>query len=159
MPDRPASGAGRSGGGIAGGDTGGGGLHAEADHLIGALRLRSGAKLDLGAPAPVVKTKAARKPRAKAAAKDGEAPKAPSTKRRRSPARQKQTASTAPIQDETPAPAETRPTRARGNPPTEKMLAFARTLAERRGIELSPAVAGDFDACRTFLDLYAKTPV
>jgi DNA topoisomerase-3 len=38
------------------------------------------------------------------------------------------------------------------------MLAFARTLAERRGIELSPAVIGDFDACRTFLDLYAKSP-
>ena len=134
-------------------------IATEADRLIGALRLRSGAKLDLGTPAaPVVKTKATRKPRAKAAAKDGEAPKAPTAKRRRSPARQKQTATTAPIQDETSAPAERRPARARGNPPTEKMLAFARTLAERRGIELSPAVAGDFDACRTFLDLYAKTP-
>jgi hypothetical protein len=38
------------------------------------------------------------------------------------------------------------------------MLNFAKSIAERRGIELSPAVAGDFDACRTFLDLYAKTP-
>ncbi len=133
------------------------GIATEADRLIGALRLRSGAKLDLGAPAPVVKAKAARKPRAKAAAKDGEAAKAPAAKRRRSPARQKQTA-IAPVSDEVPTPTESRPARARGNPPTEKMLAFARTLAERRGIELSPAVAGDFDACRTFLDLYAKTP-
>ena len=82
------------------------GIATEADRLIGALRLRSGAKLDLGAPAPpVVKTKATRKPRAKAAAKDGEsAAKAPAVKRRRSPARQKQTATTtpAPLQDEAP---------------------------------------------------------
>jgi DNA topoisomerase-3 len=138
------------------------GIATEADRLIGALRLRSGVALDLGAPAPAPEVKATRtrKPRAKAAAKDGEAAKAPAAKRRRSPAPRKQTAPTAPapISDEAPATEERRPTRARGNPPTEKMLAFARTLAERRGIELSPAVIGDFDACRTFLDLYAKSP-
>ena len=60
----------------------------EADRLIGALRLRSGAKLDLGAPTPTpsVKTrgkaKTVRKPRVKAAPKNGEAPeKAPAVKR------------------------------------------------------------------------------
>jgi DNA topoisomerase-3 len=138
------------------------GIATEADRLIGALRLRSGAALDLGAPAPApaVKAKGTRKPRAKATVKDGEAAKAPAAKRRRSPARQKQTAAAtpAPVSDGAPSTEERRPARARGNPPTEKMLAFARALAERRGIELSPAVIGDFDACRTFLDLYAKTP-
>ena len=126
------------------------GIATEADRLIGALRLRSGAKLDLGTPAaPVVKTKATRKPRAKAAAKEGEAPKAPTAKRRRSPARQKRTATTAPIQDETSAPAERRPYPTHGAIPRPKRCSpFARILAERRGIELSPAVAGDFDACR-----------
>jgi DNA topoisomerase III len=138
------------------------GIATEADRLIGALRLRSGAALDLGAPAPApaVKAKGTRKPRAKATVMDGEAAKAPAAKRRRSPARQKQTAAAtpAPVSDGAPSTEERRPARARGNPPTEKMLAFARALAERRGIELSPAVIGDFDACRTFLDLYAKTP-
>lgn len=141
------------------------GIATEADRLIGALRQRSGAKLDLGAPtpSPSVKTKgrakAVRKPRVKAAAKDGETPeKSPTVKRRRSPARRKQTMTAAPVSDEAPKTAEPRPGRARGNPPTEKMLNFAKSIAERRGIELSPAVAGDFDACRTFLDLYAKTP-
>ena len=141
------------------------GIATEADRLIGALRLRSGAKLDLGAPtpSPSVKTKGrpktVRKPRVRAAAKDGETPeKSPTVKRRRSPARQKQTMTAAPVLEEAPKTAEPRPGRARGNPPTEKMLHFAKSIAQRRGIELSPAVAGDFDACRTFLDLYAKTP-
>ena len=145
------------------------GIATEAERLIGALRQRSGAKLDLGAPtpSPSVKTKGraktVRKPRVKAAVTDGEAPeKSPTVKRRRSPARQKQTMTaapaSAPASDEGAKTAEPRPGRVRGNPPTEKMLNFAKSIAERRGIELSPAVAGDFDACRTFLDLYAKTP-
>ena len=142
-------------------------IASEADRLIRCLRQRTGAKLDLGAPtpSPSVKTrgkaKTTRKPRVKAAARDGEAPeKAPAVKRRQSPVRQKQSqsAATLPDSNEAPGPAEPRATRARGNPPTEKMLNFAKSIAERRGIELSPAVAGDFDACRTFLDLYAKTP-
>ena len=88
------------------------GIATEADRLIGALRLRSGAALDLGAPAPpVVKTKATRKPRAKAAAKDGEG--AESSRSQAPPFASAPEAdgddSARPVSDEAPAPAERRP--------------------------------------------------
>jgi DNA topoisomerase-3 len=36
--------------------------------------------------------------------------------------------------------------------PSEAMARYARSLAEQKGIECSPAVLADFPACRTFLD-------
>lgn len=38
------------------------------------------------------------------------------------------------------------------NTPTEKMLNFAKQVAERTGIELPAAAETDFDACKSFLD-------
>lgn len=40
--------------------------------------------------------------------------------------------------------------------PTDKMLAFARSLAERKKIELPAACLADFDQCRQFLDQHAR---
>lgn len=39
--------------------------------------------------------------------------------------------------------------------PTERMMAFARALAERLGMTLPPGAEADFDACRRFLDAHA----
>ncbi|UEM04574.1 DNA topoisomerase III [Skermanella rosea] len=121
------------------------GIATEAERLIGALRSRRGTALDLGAPAPpVAKTPSKRRAaapgtarkRKSAAPADGEASAAP--KRRRAT---------------TPRKAAPKPS---GNPPTEKMLAFANSLATRKGVPLPPEVSTDFDACRKFLDAHAK---
>lgn len=39
-----------------------------------------------------------------------------------------------------------------GNPPTSKMVDFARSIAKRLGQELPPDVETSFDACKAFLD-------
>lgn len=41
-------------------------------------------------------------------------------------------------------------------PPSEKQLAFARKLAEERGVDLPPEVAKDWRACRAFIDKNLK---
>ncbi|MGQ9370374.1 DNA topoisomerase [Azospirillum sp. ST 5-10] len=50
-------------------------------------------------------------------------------------------------------PAAAAPPRRRA--PTEKMLAFARTLAERKQVPLPDEAAQDFESCRRFLDAHA----
>jgi DNA topoisomerase-3 len=40
--------------------------------------------------------------------------------------------------------------------PTERMIAFARSLAERKGITLPDPCLRDFDQCRGFLDLHVR---
>lgn len=40
--------------------------------------------------------------------------------------------------------------------PTERMVAFARSLAERKGIALPDPCLRDFDQCRSFLDQHAR---
>ena len=45
---------------------------------------------------------------------------------------------------------------ARRKAPTDKMVAFARSLAERKGLDLPDAVMQDFDSCRQFLDQHAR---
>ncbi|SMH51913.1 DNA topoisomerase [Azospirillum agricola] len=46
--------------------------------------------------------------------------------------------------------------RPRRREPTEKMVAFARSLAERKGIPLPGPCVQDFDQCRQFLDQHAR---
>ncbi|WP_281352678.1 DNA topoisomerase [Skermanella pratensis] len=107
------------------------GIATEAERLIGALRSRRGTALDLGAPAPPVgKTPSKRR---------AAAPKAPGAPRKRKSAAPRKAA---------PKPS--------GKPPTDKMLAFANSLATRKGVPLPPDVKTDFDACRKFLDEHAK---
>ena len=40
-------------------------------------------------------------------------------------------------------------------PPSEAMARYARSLAEQKGIECTPAVLADFAVCRTFLDAHS----
>ncbi|WP_174437011.1 hypothetical protein [Azospirillum brasilense] len=54
-----------------------------------------------------------------------------------------------------PAPAAP-PSGARRKAPTDKMVAFARSLADRKGVELPNTVLQDFDSCRQFLDQHAR---
>ncbi len=43
-------------------------------------------------------------------------------------------------------------------PPTEKMIAFAKSLAQRRQAELPPDYDKNFDSCRRFLDQHTQPP-
>lgn len=42
--------------------------------------------------------------------------------------------------------------------PTEKMIASAKSAAERQGVKLPKDYATNFDACKTFLDTYLAKP-
>lgn len=61
----------------------------------------------------------------------------------------------APRRSEPPPIAPTTP----GKPPSEAMLRFATSLADKHGISLPLAVRTDFGACRIFLDQWSKAPV
>ncbi|WP_448203305.1 DNA topoisomerase [Azospirillum sp. sgz302134] len=62
--------------------------------------------------------------------------------------------SIAPVSETPPSPPPS--SGARRKSPTDKMVAFARSLAERKGVELPEAVVQDFDSCRQFLDQHAR---
>lgn len=47
----------------------------------------------------------------------------------------------------------------RSNPPTQKMLEFAQSIAKRLGIDLPPEVATSYDGCRSFLDAHSAAAV
>ena len=40
----------------------------------------------------------------------------------------------------------------KGGKPTEKMIATAKSVAERKGLKLPKGYSTNFDACRDFLD-------
>ena len=60
-----------------------------------------------------------------------------------------------PRRNEPPPIAPTTP----GRPPSDAMLRFATSLAEKHGLSLPLAVRTDFGACRVFLDQWSKAPV
>lgn len=133
------------------------GIAAEAQNLIEGLRNHQGTPVDLGAAAPKTRGKSrgkawgkgaggrSRKPRsgAKAAAADPTAA-APNPASRR-PRRAARSATS-------PGTAETPPSHGARATPTPAMLAFARSLAQRRGIVLPDGCESDFGTCRRFLD-------
>ena len=133
----------------------------EAGRLIGVLQANRGGPVDLGAP--VVKRRAGRR-RTSPGSRSGPAAETGKVATARRPRKAKA---------EFPAPvsahvdqggigpsaetAITAPAGARGRrTPTERMLSFARSLAERKGIPLPPTVMRDFDSCRQFLDQHAR---
>lgn len=130
------------------------GIADEAGRLIGALQNRAGAAVDLGAP--VAKTPVAKAPVAKAKTPRGRRPagavKAKPAVRRRRTAKPE---AAAPAESETPP----RSPGPRRQAPTDRMVAFARSLAQRQGLSLPPGCEQDFDACRRFLDQHAKATV
>jgi DNA topoisomerase-3 len=50
------------------------------------------------------------------------------------------------------------PTEQRKGTPTEKMVAAAKTAAERHGVALPEDFDKDFDSCKKFLDEYLTKP-
>jgi DNA topoisomerase-3 len=160
------------------------GIAEEAGRLIGALCERGGAAIDLGAPPAAKRARgrwakpgagpaeggSARPARRRAAAgtarrrakpdlpgAEEAAAGAPPAKRARGTA--KRAAMGTATRKPSPGPAEPAPKEpaatSRRGAPTDRMLAFARSLAQRSGVALPPEVAADFDACRRFLDANA----
>jgi len=139
------------------------GIADEAQRLIGALQGRSGAVIDVGGPAfkgaGALKGKKGRGTgvrRKRAAPADG-APKAiakPAAKAPVKPRRPRKAAAAAPaIADVPAAPVASAGPRRAG--PTERMMAFARDLAQRKRVALPPEAERDFDACRQFLQQHS----
>ncbi|WP_035690956.1 DNA topoisomerase [Azospirillum halopraeferens] len=114
----------------------------EAGRLIGTLCNGGARAIDLGAPAPKVRAGRRRASTGKSTGTAGRAP------RRRKPA-------VDPAPAPAPAPPPASAAAARRKAPTDRMLDFARTLAERKGMALPDDAAQDFDACRRFLDTHA----
>ncbi|CAO3352451.1 DNA topoisomerase [Azospirillum palustre] len=154
-------------------------IASEADRLIGALVGQRGTALDLGLPAPkarfarrgaTARGKTARsapaapgdaaKPvrrrtRKATVSTDGEAV-APKPRRTRKAKADGTAPSAAAVAENTPVADAPISDARRRREPTERMLAFARSLAERKGIALPDPCLRDFDQCRSFLDQHAR---
>ena len=147
-------------------------IATEAGRLIGALVGQRGAALDLGLPAPKARFVRRGAPaRSATAASPGEKP-APRRRTRKAAA-----PADAMAAETAPKPRRARKTKAppvaeppvmpmhdtpsaqdarRRREPTERMVSFARSLAERKGVALPAACLSDFDECRGFLDRHAR---
>lgn len=154
-------------------------IASEADRLIGALVGQRGTALDLGLPAAKVRfvrrgtagrstttrgggamsgdvaKPARRRTRKVAAPAEGEAP-APKLRRTRKAKGASSAPPAAAVAESAPAEASPIPESRRRREPTERMVAFARSLAERKGIALPDPCLRDFDQCRSFLDQHAR---
>ncbi|MCG5243202.1 DNA topoisomerase [Azospirillum doebereinerae] len=147
-------------------------IAGEAGRLIGVLLGSRGGTVDLGVPAVkarFTKRRAAGAPRAtgsrsrtKAAASGAVAGGGDAAAPKPRRARKTKTATAveaAPMNVEAaPAPSAAGEASgaARRREPTDKMVAFARSLAERKGIALPDPCMRDFDQCRQFLDQHAR---
>ncbi len=113
-------------------------IAVEAQALIKVLRQHNGSTLDLGLPAK--STSKRQRARSKSEGQDG----TNKTKsKRRSPRKTKRALSSKTSTECL-------------KPPTEKMIAFARSLAQRKQAELPSDYDKNFDACRRFLDQHAQ---
>lgn len=139
-------------------------IAGEAGRLIGVLVGGRGVTVDLGVPAAkgrFTKRRAAATPGARRRTRTAPAgePDAGAPPKARRPRKAKAAPVEAPVAvAASAAPPEKTdgPERPRRKEPTEKMVAFARSLAERKGIELPPPCVQDFDQCRRFLDQHAR---
>lgn len=154
-------------------------IASEADRLIGALVGQRGTALDLRLPAPkarfarrgtTARGKTARgapaapgdpaKPvrrrtRKATVSTDGEAT-APKPRRTRKAKADGSAPPAAAVAESTPVADVPSSDARRRREPTERMIAFARSLAERKGIALPDPCLRDFDQCRGFLDQHAR---
>jgi DNA topoisomerase-3 len=124
------------------------GIAAEAGALIAALRQRPKGAVDLQAlpPAGAASKKApSRKPRGSAKAAGGA--KAAGTPASAKPKRVRKPKAADPV-SAAPEPSAS----PRAAAPTERMVSYAEKLAKSKGVDLPPAYARDFQACRRFLD-------
>ena len=149
------------------------GIADEAGRLIGVLVGNRGPAVDLGVRGGPIRAgrgvgrrrsttpraagttpRRTRKAAVATVAMDGEAPKTP--RRSRKKAAPEVSDSISPVADTVPPAPAAPASGARRKAPTDKMVAFARSLADRKGVELPDAVTQDFDSCRQFLDQHAR---
>ncbi|QCN96369.1 DNA topoisomerase III [Azospirillum argentinense] len=151
------------------------GIADEAGRLIGVLVGNQGPAVDLGVRGGPIRAgrgagrRRSTSPRAAgttprprtrkvavaAVGVDGEAPKTP-RRSRKAKAAPEAPDSMSPVADAAPPAPAAPPSGARRKAPTDKMVAFARSLADRKGVELPNMVLQDFDSCRQFLDQHAR---
>lgn len=148
-------------------------ISGEAERLIGVLCGAQAPAVDLGQPAVTGRFKRGRmatraKPagpprtrrRVAAAGFAGEDATEKPAKLRRTRRSKTAAVPAAPPAPQYIAPSSNTPPNAptnapRRKEPTERMAAFARSLAERKGLDLPAACLSDFDQCRQFLDRHA----
>jgi DNA topoisomerase III len=126
------------------------GIAGMAEQLIGALRGHPGNTVDLSL-ATATTSRGRRQPRAQPRTSKGpSAARAPRQRRSSKPDR-----SAAPTEI-APTSVPSRPIKTGGSPPTAKMVAYAKSLAENKKVKLPPRYAQDFETCRRFLDQYSR---
>ena len=126
------------------------GIAGMAEQLIGALRGRPGNTVDLSL-ATATTSRGRRQPRAQRQTSTGpSAQRAPRQRRSSKPGR-----SAAPTEI-APRSMPSRPIKTGRSPPTAKMVAYAKSLAENKKVKLPPRYAQDFETCRRFLDQYSR---
>ena len=130
------------------------GIAAMADGLITVLREHSGKTVDLEAtPATRTRGHAAPGGRPRTRPRSAEATTVKrATGRRRTP-RSKQAETSAPMSS-TGVP--TRGATQAGATPSEKMVAYAKSLANSKNVPLPTGFDTDFGTCRRFLDQHAR---
>jgi DNA topoisomerase-3 len=127
------------------------GIAGMAEQLIAVLRAHPGSTVDLGL-ATATTSRGRRQPRAVRRPNKGpSAARAPRQRRSAEPGD-----ATPPTTDKDPEVPPTRPTKARGSPPTAKMVAYAKSLAGNKKVRLPPGCTQDFETCRRFLDQHAR---
>ena len=127
------------------------GIAAMAGELIEILQKHPVSTVDLGFSS-ATKGRGRRKPRAQAGAGNGSSG-SRSTRRRQS---SKSDRSTATKESSHQHSASNRTAKTNGSAPTAKMVAYAKSLAGQRNIELPPGYDQDFATCHGFLDQHAK---
>jgi DNA topoisomerase-3 len=126
------------------------GIAGMAEQLIGALREHPGDTVDLSL-ATATTSRGRRQPRAQRRTSKGPSgARAPRQRRSSKPGR-----SAAPTEI-APTSVPSRPIKTGGSPPTAKMVAYAKNLAENKKVKLPPRYAQDFETCRRFLDQYSR---
>ena len=129
------------------------GIAAMAGQLIEILLGHSGNSINLSHSA-VTEVRRRRQPRVKRPASKNHSG-VPSRRRRRMPKPNQATVLTEPKTDP-PQSLASRPVRTGGSAPTAKMIAYAKSLANNKKINLPPTFDQDFDICRRFLDQHSR---
>lgn len=126
------------------------GIASMAEELIGVLQKHPGSNVDLGSSA-ATKGRGRRKQWSKHST--GKSTSGVKTPRRQAPKSSRSSKSTVAKQ---PGRTANGNTTTNGSAPTSKMVAYAKSLAGQKSVELPPGYDQDFATCRQFLDQHAK---
>src|SRR3954447_26716626 len=127
------------------------GIAGSAEQLIEVLRGQPGSTVDLGL---ATATTSRGRRQSRAVRRPNKGPSAARASRQQRSAEPEDP--TSPMTDKGPEVPANRPAKARGSPPTAKMVAYAKSLAGNKKIRLPPGCTQDFETCRRFLDQHAQ---